>query len=331
MTERKVKVGVVGVGALGRHHARLYAMNQLAEVVGIYDANHDVAFAIATEFNFKIYKSIEELADACDALSIAVPSHLHHEVAVPLLKAKKHLLIEKPIATNVEEAEEMVNLASEHNLVLGVGHVERFNPVMVYLEQRADKARFLEVQRMAPYPPQRAGLHPRGTEVSVILDLMIHDLELILHLVNSEVEKIDANGLPAFSDTEDIVNARIQFKNGCIANVNASRIAYKPVRRYNVFYTDAYLSLDYAKRSGILHSKDKENLRVQRESIPVDDHNALEKELEDFVACVKESIETGIAPKTKVCGEKGLAALKLAIEIENQVRAYNEKYKFHFD
>ena len=331
MSDKKIKVGVVGVGALGRHHARLHNINPEAELVGIYDSNPQVAKVISNEFGVKIFETIEELAEASEAMSIAVPSHLHHEVAVPLLKAGKHLLIEKPIATTVEEAEEMVQLAAENNVVLGVGHVERFNPVMVYLEQMADKARFLEVQRMAPYPPQREGLHPRGTEVSVILDLMIHDLELILHLVDSEVEKIDANGLSAFSDTEDIVNARIQFKNGCVANVNASRISMKPLRRYQVFYTDAYLSLDYAKSSGILHTKDKDHLKVNREAIPVDKHNALEKELEDFVSCVKEAIETGSSPDTKVSGEKGLAALKLAIEIENKVREYNEEYKIHFD
>lgn len=331
MPDRKIKVGVIGVGALGRHHARLHNLNPEAELIGIYDANPKVAEVISNEFGVKIFTTIEELADSCEALSIAVPSHLHHQVAVPLLKAGKHLLIEKPIATTVEDAEEMVKLAEENNVVLGVGHVERFNPVMVYLEQMADKARFLEVQRLAPYPPQRPGLHPRGTEVSVILDLMIHDLELILHLVNSEVEKIDANGLPAFSETEDIVNARIQFKNGCVANVNASRIAMKPVRRYHVFYTDAYLSLDYSKRTGVLHTKDKENLRVVRESIPVNDHNALEKELEDFISCVKQGLITGEMPSTKVSGAKGLAALKLAVEIENTVRAYNEAHKFHFE
>jgi predicted dehydrogenase len=331
MPDRKIKVGVIGVGALGRHHARLHNINPEAELVGIYDANPQVAEAISSEFGVTIYKTIDELADVCEALSIAVPSHLHHEVAMPLLEKGKHLLIEKPIATNAREAQEMVNLAEKKNLVLGVGHVERFNPVMVYLENMADKARFLEVQRLAPYPPQRKGLHPRGTEVSVILDLMIHDLELILHLVDSEVEKIDANGLPAFSETEDIVNARIQFKNGCVANVSASRIAMKPVRRYQVFYTDAYLSLDYAKRTGILHTKDKKNLRVNRETIPVDDHNALEKELENFISCAKEAAITGVSPATKVSGEKGLAALKLAIAIENKIREYNEEYKIHFD
>ena len=322
----KVKIGVIGVGALGRHHARLYNINKNVEVVGIYDINPDVAFSVATEFDFRIYKTIEELSEHSEALSIAVPSHLHHKIAVPLLKAKKHLLIEKPIATKMEDAEEMVNLAQKHNLVLGVGHVERFNPVMVYFEQLAEKARFLDVQRLAPYPPPRHNAPPRGTEVSVILDLMIHDIELVLHMVDSEVERIDANGLKAFSETEDIVNARIQFKNGCIANINASRIAYKPVRRYNIFYTDAYLSLDYAKRTGIYHTKDEKNLRVNREHIPINDHNALEKELDDFVSCILDWKQTGIARLPKVCGLKAMNALKLALAIQDKVREYNKKY-----
>jgi predicted dehydrogenase len=325
----KIKIGVIGVGALGRHHARLYNMNDKVEVTGIYDVNPNVAFAVGEEFDFKIYRTIEELAEICDGLSIAVPSHLHHKISIPLLKAGKHLLIEKPIATTIRDAEEMVNLAKENNLVLGVGHVERFNPVMVFLEQLAEKARFLDVQRLAPYPPQRHGALPRGTEVSVILDLMIHDLELVLHLVDSEVEKIDANGLKAFSDTEDIVNARIQFKNGCIANINASRIAYKPVRRYNIFYTDAYLSLDYAKRTGVYHTKDEENLRVIRQPIPINDHNALEKELDDFASCIVEYNATGKAPLPRVCGQKAMNALKLALDIEQAVRLYNKKYSLN--
>ena len=331
MPEDKIKVGVIGVGALGRHHARLYGGNKAVKVVGVYDANSIVAEAVATEFGYDIYDTIESLAKECDALSIAVPSHLHHQVAVPLLKIGKHLLIEKPIATRLDEAREMVDIASANNLVLGVGHVERFNPVMGYLESMADRARFLEVQRLAPYPPRREGMHPRGTEVSVILDLMIHDLEIILHIVGSEVEKIDANGLPAFSETIDICNARIQFKNGCVANVSASRIAPKGVRQYRVFYTDAYLLLDYGKAAGVLHTKDKVNLRVIREKIPIDNHNALEKELENFIACVGEAKTTGVAPTPKVSGQKGMEALKLALDIEQLIAEYNKIHKFEFD
>ena len=329
--KRKIKVGVIGVGALGRHHARLHALNEKVEVVGVYDANPAVAGAVSAEFGFPAVDDMGELAEMCDALSVAVPSNLHHKVAVPLLEAGKHLLIEKPIATSVEDAKEMVAIAAENNLVLGVGHVERFNPVMVYLESRADKATFIDVERFAPYPPERPGAHPRGTEVSVILDLMIHDLDLLLHLVDSEVDRIDANGLPALSATEDIVNARILFKNGCVANVNASRIAPAASRKIHVFYTDSYLALDYAKRSGILYSKDKQAMRVNRERVPVEDQNALQKELENFIDCVETAMETGNPPPTKVSGEKGLAALRLAIDIENTVRAHNEKYKIHFE
>ncbi len=329
--ERKVKVGVIGVGALGRHHARLYALNNNADVMGVYDANPAVANSVSKEFDIPVFDKVENLADTCDALSVAVPSNLHHQVTIPLLEAGKHLLIEKPIATTIEDAKEMVSLAEKNRLVLGVGHVERFNPVMVYLESRADKARFINVERFAPYPPERPGLHPRGTEVSVVLDLMIHDLDLLLHLVDSKVAQINANGLPALSATEDIVNARILFENGCVANVNASRIAPAASRKIQVFYTDSYLALDYAKRTGILYSKDKEAMRVNRERVPVEDHNALEKELENFIDCVQAAKATGTPPPTKVSGEKGLAALELAIEIENTIRAHNEKFKIHFE
>jgi len=327
----KIKVGIIGVGALGRHHARLHALNEKVEVVGVYDANPTVAGAVSAEFKLKAFDDINELADGCEALSVAVPSNLHNQVTVPLLKAGKHLLIEKPIATTVEDAKEMVSIALKNKLVLGVGHVERFNPVMVYLESRADKARFIDVERFAPYPPERPGMHPRGTEVSVVLDLMIHDLDLLLHLVDSQVERVDANGLPALSDTEDIVNARILFENGCVANVNTSRIAPAASRKIHVFYTDSYLALDYAKRSGTLYSKDKDAMRVNRERVPVEDQNALQKELENFVDCVQTARETGTPPPTKVSGEKGLAALELAIRIEDTIRAHNEKYKIHFD
>ncbi len=328
--KQKVRVGVVGVGVLGKHHARLYRQNRDVELVGIYDSNPEMARQALRDYGVDSFPDPETLGEECDALSIAVPSHLHHEVAMPLLKSGKHLLIEKPIAINVDEAGEMVAEAEKRNLVLGVGHVERFNPVMVYLEQLADKARFIEVQRLAPYPPERKGQHRRGTEVSVVLDLMIHDLDLVLHLVNSEVVRIDANGLPALSETEDIVNARIQFANGCVANITASRIAPAVVRHCHVFDTDAYLSLDYGRRKGTLHTKDKENMVIKRDPVPVEDHNALEKELEDFVDCVSNVKTTGANSRTKVSGEHGLAALKLAIDIVETVRSYNKKHDIHF-
>lgn len=324
-SERKVKVGVIGVGVLGKHHTRLYKQSKNAELMGIYDANPKTAKEVSADFDVKIFPTIKELADACEALSIAVPATIHHEVAVQLLKMKKHLLIEKPIATTVKDAEEIVDLAEKNNVVLGVGHVERFNPVMSFLEKRAGKTRFIEAHRLALYPPPRPGLHRRGTEVGVVLDLMVHDLDIVLHLVDSEVERVDAVGIPVLSKEEDIANARIKFKNGCVANITASRVSVEPMRKFRVFQTDAYISLDYAARSGMIFTKGL--LGINKKPIPVDDHNALEKELEDFISCANKAIETGTVPSPKVSGKHGLKTLKLAIKIIGKLHAYNKKYK----
>jgi predicted dehydrogenase len=320
----KIRVGVVGVGALGRHHARLYLQNKNVILSGIYDLNPENAFNISKEFSTKVFPNIESLAGQCDAISIAVPADVHYEVAVELLKRNKHLLIEKPIATKVGHAEEIVELAKKKNLVLGIGHVERYNPVMSFLEERAQKTRFIEVHRLAKYPPPRPGQHRRGTEVGVVLDLMIHDLDIILRLVNSKVERIDAVGIPVLSRNEDIANVRIKFENGCVANVTASRMSAEPTRRFRVFFTDAYMTLDYAERTGIIYTK--HFLGIKKEPIPVHDYNALEKELDDFISCVIEANKTGIAPSPKVSGEHGLEALKIAVEITEKIAEYNKKY-----
>jgi len=329
--KNKLRVGVIGAGALGRHHTRLYSQNEAAELVGIFDTNPEVAQAVAAEYGAEIFPRMDELADACDGLSIAVPADKHYEVAMPLLNRSKHLLIEKPIATSVEHAEEMVKAAAENKVVLGVGHVERFNPVMSFFENMAEKIRFLEVHRLAPYPPERPGSYRRGTEVSVVLDLMIHDLDIILRLVNSEVEKIDANGFPALSSTDDVCNVRLRFKNGCVANVTSSRIAPGPMRKFRIFYADAYVSLDYAEPSGIIYTKDAGRMRINKDPIPITDHNALEEELKDFISCSLAADDLATPPATRVSGEHGLAALRLAIDIENEVRTFNQEYGFFMD
>ncbi|HBC85336.1 MAG TPA: oxidoreductase [Lentisphaeria bacterium] len=321
----KIKVGVIGVGVLGKHHTRLYKQDKHAELVGIYDANKETAKAVSEEFGVKAFPTIKELSANCDGLSISVPADLHYEIALELLKDKKHLLIEKPITAKVEHAEELVQLAENNNVVLSVGHVERFNPVMSFLEKQAGKTRFIEAHRLAPYPPPRPGMHRRGTEVGVVLDLMIHDLDIILHMVDSEVERVDAVGIPVLSKGEDIANARIKFKNGCVANVTASRVSPEPMRKFRVFLTDSYISLDYADRSGVMYTRGL--LGIKKIAVPVNDHNALEKELEDFVNCVQAAIKTGKAPSPKVSGRHGLEALKLAVLITDTLHAYNKHYK----
>ena len=324
MSNRKLKVGVIGVGALGRHHARLYGECENAEVVGIYDASQEIAKKVADEFGFKVFDTIKELAEKCEGLSVAVPANLHYEIAVPLLKMNKHLLMEKPIATNVEQAGELVRMAEERNLVLEVGHTERYSPVMSFIGDKLEDVRFIEARRLAPYPPQRAGLHPRGTEVGVVLDLMIHDLELILHIVQSKVAKVEAAGIPVLSKTEDVANARITFKNGCVANITATRVNDIMIRRMKIYQKNSYISLDYQDRTGFFSSKTETG--IQKEEIPVVDHNALHEEMKNFCKNALVAVETGNVPELKVPGRRGLEALRLAIKITELINSHNEKY-----
>ena len=328
MADSKLKVGVIGVGALGRHHARLYNLSENAEVVGVFDTTSATARAVGEEFNLKVYDTWQKLAAECDALSVAVPATYHHAMTIPLLEMGKHVLVEKPIAASVEEAEAMVAAAKANNVVLAVGHVERFNPAMDYLEKYKANTRFIEAHRLANYPPPRPGSYRRGTEVSVVLDLMIHDIDLVLTMVDSDVESFDAVGIPVMSKTEDIVSVRIKFKNGSVANMTASRVSQEPMRRFRVFQEDSYLSMDYGKHSGVVLKRNR--IGLARKDIELNEKNALAAELEDFIAAVKASQEAGKVVQAKVSGEAGLRALALAPAIEKEVREYNERYGFKF-
>jgi predicted dehydrogenase len=309
---RKVKVGVVGVGSLGQHHARIYAELEGAELAGIYDVSPERAKEIAEKHNTRAFGSLDELAGAVEALSLVVPTDKHHEIGLQLIDRGLHLLIEKPIAATTAEAEALVAQAQKKGVILQVGHIERFNPVMSFLEKTSDKPRFIEAHRLAPYPPPREGLHPRGTEVSVVLDLMIHDLEIILHLVRSPVKEIRAVGVPVLSPSEDIANVRLLFENGCVANVTASRISPEKMRKIRVFLADAYLSLDYQTQSGEIHRKTMKG--ITREDVPIDKAEPLASELAAFVDCVARR-GTPI-----VSGEHAAEALKLAVQITQQMR-----------
>ena len=324
----KIKVGVIGVGALGRHHARLYAQNPGAEVVGIFDVQSETAQKVGAEFGLKVFDSWESLAEKCDALSVAVPATYHGSTTLPLLAMKKHILVEKPIAATVEEAEQMVNAARENGVVFGVGHVERFNPAMDYLHNCHTTPRFIEVHRLAKFPPARPGMLPRGTEVSVILDLMIHDIDLVLSLVRSDVEKIDVFGAPVLSATEDIVNARIKFANGCCAVLTASRVSQDPMRRFRVFQEDSCISMDLGNHCGTIQKRCGTGL--VKEDVVLDEKNALAEELDNFLNAVRKTQASGTVTDTKVSGVQGLQALQLAVAIEKEARRYNGQYGFKF-
>lgn len=316
---KTVKTGVVGVGSLGQHHARIYNEIEGSELVGVYDANVKQGRKIAKQNGTQFFESLAELADVADALSVAVPTDLHREIGGVLLEKGVHLLIEKPISVTTQEAEELVALAEKNDAILQVGHIERFNPVMSFLDKKALKTppKFIEAHRLAPYPPKRPGAVPRGTEVSVVLDLMIHDLEVILHLVKSPVREVRAVGVPVLSPTEDICNARIEFENGAVANITTSRISPERMRKIRVFTEDSYISLDYQAQSGKILTKGK--IGINKKKVPVEKGDQLTRELSSFVNCVA-SKDTPM-----VTGQQASDALKLAIEVINLCKAHRDR------
>ena len=312
MNSAKRRAGVIGVGSLGQWHARIYSEMEDIELVGVYDADPARAAEIAARYGTATFDSIEALAAQVDAVSIVVPTHLHYDVFEKVLPFNVHMLVEKPISSTYAEAEAMVRKAEERNILLQVGHVERFNPVMTFLEDHLTNARFIEATRLASYPPPRDNAPPRGTEVSVVLDLMIHDLDIILRLANSPVSAIHATGVAVLSPTEDIANARIQFESGCVANVTASRISQDKLRKIRVFQDDTYLSLDYMSQSGQLCRRTATGIEAM--PVPIDKSEPLAAELRSFADCVK------LRHDPVVTGRHGTEALQLAIAICQTIR-----------
>lgn len=308
----KVTTGVFGVGSLGQWHARIYSELPESHLVGVYDIDPARAAEIAQRYRTRAFDSIAGLAREIEAASVVVPTDKHYETFMQVAARGVHMLVEKPIASTTAEAEAMQARAQQDNLILQVGHVERFNPVMRYLEARLNRPRFIEATRLAPYPPAREGAPPRGTEVSVVLDLMIHDLEIILHLVNAPVVSMHAVGVAVLSPSEDIANVRLGFANGCVANVNASRISQERLRKIRVFQEDSYLSLDYMNQTGQLCRKHDD--RIETEAVPIEKDDPLDAELASFVTCVRHHNDP------VVTGEHGAEALRLATEICRRIR-----------
>ena len=320
----KVRCGVVGVGSLGQHHARIYAALPNVEFMGIYEADDVRAKEICERHGCKRFATLEELGDACDAISVVVPTDKHELVALPLLAKKCHLLIEKPITATLEEAERVLAAAQAHDCIVQVGHIEHFNPVMSFMEKHIDRPGYITAERLAPYTP-------RGTEVGVVLDLMIHDIGIVLALVKSPIRKIDSVGIQVLSKTEDIANARIEFENGCVANLSASRMSLKKNREIRIFQDDAYLSLDFMNQKGHLVKKsdiityglklkvglakagDASSIPVQE--IPIEKDEPLKLELAHFTQSVAERTQP------KVGASLGKTALEVAIQITEQIKA----------
>lgn len=303
---KKLKCAVIGTGYLGKFHAEKYASLPDCELVAVVDTNEIAAKTVAEKFGAQALTDYKSLLGKVDAVSIVVPTTLHYVVSRDFLNAGAHVLVEKPITVTVAEADELIAIAKEKNLILQVGHLERFNPAVLGLDKE-EKPLFIESHRLSPF-------NPRANDVSVVLDLMIHDIDIILALVDSEVERIDASGTPVLTQGTDIANARITFKNGCVANVTASRISLKMERKMRMFKPNSYVSVDFQNRVLVKHRTGKKEMfpgipEIETEESVFESGDALLEEIKHFVNC----IHTGKNPL--VSGEAGKRALETAIQI----------------
>ncbi len=307
----KIRTGVIGTGHLGFHHARLYGEIEGSELIGIVDTDPARAEEVAKEFGVRAFGSVAELIDAgIDAASVSVPTRFHKEVAVELLEGGVDVLVEKPIAHDTTEGRAIIECAERNDRILQIGHVERFNGAVIALMKAITRPRFIECHRLSPYPN-------RGDDVSVVHDLMIHDIDVVLALDGSEVASIDAVGVPVFSNSEDIANVRLRFTSGCVANITASRISIDRMRKIRIFEDHAYVSTDYSeqevmvyrKKSGTAAEGSSPMELIEIEALDVRREEPLRLELESFITSVRDR------STPKVTGEDGLRALELAERI----------------
>ena len=310
---QKIRAAVVGVGYLGRFHAQKYARAEGCELVAVVDARAEAREAVANELNTQALADHRELLGRVDAVSVVTPTPAHFGIAREFLSAGVHVLVEKPITETPAEARELIELANARGRVLQVGHLERFNAAILAAEPYLTAPRFIECHRLAPYKE-------RGTDVNVVLDLMIHDIDIVQTIVGAPIVSIDAIGTKVFSDEIDIANARIRFENGCVANATASRVSLKTERKLRVFEDDAYLSLDLQQKILTLIRKRAAapapgQLPVSIEEQSLDQGDALKAEIESFLNCIR----SGRPPI--VGGEAGLRALETAMRITEQVHA----------
>ncbi len=303
----KIRCAVIGVGYLGRFHAQKYQLLPNAELVAICDVNPDLCEAISLELNVPAYRDYRDLFGKVDAVSIAATTNKHYQIAKSCLEQGIHVLIEKPITETVLQAKELIQLAEKHHAKLQVGHLERFNAAHLALEQHLESPLFIESERLAPF-------NPRGTDVNVILDLMIHDIDIIQNMVKSPIVSIVAQGTPVLTKAIDIANARITFANHCVANVTASRISFKTERKTRIFQNNSYISIDYHKKQLAVFKKGEEEMfpgipEITREQKEFDQGDALLEEIRAFLMC----IEQDTIPL--VTGEEGKYALETAEKI----------------
>ncbi|MDZ7640773.1 MAG: Gfo/Idh/MocA family oxidoreductase [Desulfurivibrio sp.] len=318
---KKIRVGVIGVGHLGRHHAAKYAAMAPdgVELVGVADINSEQAAAVARDCACRAFGDYRELLPLIDAASVVVPTGAHHRVAGDCLKQDIDVMLEKPMTTTLAEADELIALAEARELILQIGHIERYNPAVTALDQFLTRPLFIESHRIHTFKP-------RGLDVDVVLDLMIHDIDIVLSIVDSPVESLHTVGVPVATPITDIANARLIFANGCTANITVSRISKENIRRLRIFQPQSYISLDYAQKSllaiRLKDELDEQGLPVEEVTkIALPEADALEAELRDFIANVRHRTTP------KVAGRQGRQALSLAQQIMDQIAVNFEKYR----
>ncbi len=302
---KNVKVAVIGTGKLGSRHAAVYSKLSGIELVGVCDRNEDRARETAETCKTQAFTDYLDLLSRVDAASIVVPSHIHFEISKTFLENGVNLLIEKPITTELGDADKLLKIAKKKNLIIQVGHIERFNAAIRTIKSIVKKPRFIECQRLGSYDP-------RVADVGVTLDLMIHDIDIVLDLVKSPIKSVDAVGAFILSETEDVSNARIRFKNNSVCDLTASRVAKDRTRRIRIFQDDAYISIDYVTQEAEICTK--ENGTIHHKKIDITKSDSLKEELSDFIRCVKTK------KRPLVSGQEGRDALALALQITKQIR-----------
>ncbi len=331
--KKKVKIGVVGVGHLGQTHARLLRQIGNADLVGVYDIDESKSQNLSKELNTKAFDSLKNMLNEVEAVSVVTPTSVHHEIAVVLMESGKHCFIEKPVTSTVEEAEDICRLAKEKKVKVQVGHIERFNPAVLALANLKLDPMFIESHRLAQFKP-------RALDVAVVLDLMVHDIDLILNFVKSTVMSIDASGVGVISETIDIANARIKFKNGTVANLTSSRISQRQMRKMRLFQRDAYISLDFADGIAEVYRATKTDMpmpsgislgtigigdsvrAISYEQPEAPQVNSLKMELELFINSIIDDAPTAVSP------EEGVEVLRVANTIVKQIEESNRKLQF---
>ena len=323
MSDKKPKIGVVGAGHLGKHHIKHLSNHKGVDFIGVFDINEDSLKNICYEFSVKPLKSLEEIISLCDAVNIVTPTNTHFDIARKFLNQMKDVFIEKPITNTVEEALSLIDLAKTNECILQVGHIERFNPTINKLKELVDNPHYIEIERLAPF-------QARGTEVPVVLDLMVHDIDLILEMVNSPLESVQASGAKMMSNTIDLAHAHIKFQNGVVANLKSSRIAQNYIRKIRTyqknFYSITDLMIPQIELYGLEHhNMFSEKLKSQKvetntglktlyyEKFVPENKDALLEEINDFIHCIN------TRSKPNVDGQAGANALEIALQIENEI------------